>query len=154
MIRYALVMIDPGSPRSGGKPRSDPRDISTESSLNQQVSARSNKRRRTFSLEELLPTITALLTAAAGALTAFEVAAKPINTLLVTLIIIGSVLAIAIVGMVTWIRLARNNRRKIYTSEADILDSNLRELISEIARGQIEFEDRMTSADKSAQLES
>jgi hypothetical protein len=49
---------------------------------------------------------------------------------------------------VIWRGLRRQRTQKFYTSEKEIRDDNLRKLISGIARGQIEFERRITSASR------
>jgi VIT1/CCC1 family predicted Fe2+/Mn2+ transporter len=126
--------------------QSDQSYITRDIDLSHEVSIRSDKRRRADSVSLIFPATLAIISALFGAVPVFiSVFSGQSSNIILPISAILGVVAIIIVGMTFWILYRRRTAKEVYTSEQDIRDDNLRELISEVAKSQIEFERKMTS---------
>jgi uncharacterized membrane protein len=135
--------------------RSDQSDMTRDADLSHEVAARSAKRRQTTSFTELFSFIVAIISAVFGVIPLIIqlVSPKSSNTFVAIAAIVGFI-AVLIAAITIWILRRLHPVRDVYTSEQDIRDDNLRELISEIARGQDEFERHMALSNRPSLPES
>jgi hypothetical protein len=143
---YALAVEEYQGAQSGQ------RDTAADNNLSQEVAARSNQRRRTSSFADLLSLIGTAIGALGAVISVIALfpSLLPSNDILVISIAVG-VAAIIISIILLWYNVGRWRRpRRFYTSEKDILDNNLRKLISGIAKSQIEFERRLAAMNRSS----
>jgi hypothetical protein len=119
-------------------------------SLSKEVAERSHQRRQASSLVDFILFIMLMIGPWAAVISVISLLPSLISpNYIATISVILGVAAIATTILLgfNW---RRRNPRRFYRNESEIRDDNLRKLVSGIAKDQIEFEHRLTSAAKSS----